>query len=322
MSNPAALYDAIQSEIGNVLIGNRDVVEGLTISLLTKGHLLIEGVPGTAKTTTANLFARVSGLDFRRIQMTPDILPADITGTEVYREQRGEFEIHRGPVFANLVVADEINRGTPKAQSALLEAMQERHVTIGGQTLTLADPFMVVATQNPIEMEGTYELPEAQRDRFQLKYKMDLLEREDEREFLNRFHDNPGLGPETVERVVDVDDLIEAREAVTKVFVSDAVREFLLDIVTATRNSPDIEHGASTRASLSLLTASKARAAIHGRNYVLPDDVLTLVGPALTHRLVLSSDAQLSDRDVDEIIEEILEEVDTPEAKSPASSPE
>lgn len=322
MSNPAALYDSIQSEIGNVLIGNRDVVEGLTISLLTKGHLLIEGVPGTAKTTTANLFARVSGLDFRRIQMTPDILPADITGTEVYREQRGEFEIHRGPVFANLVVADEINRGTPKAQSALLEAMQERHVTIGGQTLTLADPFMVVATQNPIEMEGTYELPEAQRDRFQLKYKMDLLEREDEREFLNRFHDKPDLGPESVEQVVDVDDLVAAREAVTKVFVSDAVREFLLDIVAATRNSPDIEHGASTRASLSLLTASKARAAIHGRNYVLPDDILTLVGPALTHRLVLSSDAQLSDRDVDEVIEEILEEVDTPEAKSPASSPE
>ncbi|MDS0295312.1 AAA family ATPase [Halogeometricum luteum] len=322
MSNPAALYDAIQSEMGDVLIGNRDVVEGLTISLLTKGHLLIEGVPGTAKTTTANLFARVSGLDFRRIQMTPDILPADITGTEVYREQRGEFEIHRGPVFANLVVADEINRGTPKAQSALLEAMQERHVTIGGQTLTLADPFMVVATQNPIEMEGTYELPEAQRDRFQLKYQMDLLDREDEREFLDRFHDTPGLGPDTVEQVVSVDDLIDAREAVTKVFVSDAVREFLLDIVTATRSSPDIEHGASTRASLSLLTASKARAAIHGRNYVLPDDVLTLVEPALTHRLVLSADAQLSDRSVDEIIGEILEEVDTPEAKSPTSSAE
>ncbi|MDS0300266.1 MoxR family ATPase [Halogeometricum sp. S1BR25-6] len=320
MSDPAALYDAIQSEIGDVLIGNRDVVEGLTISLLTKGHLLIEGVPGTAKTTTANLFARVSGLDFRRIQMTPDILPADITGTEVYREQRGEFEIHRGPVFANLVVADEINRGTPKAQSALLEAMQERHVTIGGQTLTLSDPFMVVATQNPIEMEGTYELPEAQRDRFQLKYRMDLLDREDEREFLNRFHDNPELGPETTEQVVDPDDLVEAREVVTEVFVSDAVREFLLDIVAATRDSPDIEHGASTRASLSLLTASKARAAIHGRNYVLPDDVLTLVKPALTHRLVLSSDAQLSDRSVDEIIEEILDAVETPEAKSPTSS--
>lgn len=322
MSSSGALYDAIYEEVCDVLIGNEEVIEGLTISLLTKGHLLIEGPPGTAKTTTANLFARATGLDYNRIQMTPDILPADITGTEVYREHSGEFETHRGPVFSNVVVADEINRGTPKAQSALLEAMQERHVTIGRKTIELPNPFMVVATQNPIEMEGTYELPEAQRDRFQLKYTMGLLDRDDERQFLDRFNDEPDLGSESVQQVVDPSVVGEARAEVKSIYVSDPLKEYLLDLVAATRSSQDVLHGASTRATLSILNASKARAAIHNRDYVIPDDVLAMIEPGLTHRLVLSSDAELSDRSVDEVLAEVVSNVKPPEAKQPTSSAE
>ena len=196
MTEPEAVHEAIEREAARVLIGNEDIVEGITIAALTGGHILLEGVPGVAKTTIANLFARSSGLEYHRIQMTPDILPADITGTHVYREQTGEFELQRGPVFANLVVADEINRATPKTQSALLEAMQEGTVTIEGETLRLPDPFMVIATQNPIEMEGVFTLPEAQRDRFQLKLLVDLPDRDDERELLDRFDTSPRAGPE------------------------------------------------------------------------------------------------------------------------------
>ncbi|RDI69687.1 AAA family ATPase [Halopelagius longus] len=313
MSDPAELYDSIREEVSTVLIGNERILEGLTVSLLTRGHLLLEGVPGIGKTMTANLFARATGLDYNRIQFTPDILPADITGTEIYREQTAEFEVRRGPVFSNLVVADEINRATPKAQSALLESMQERQVTIGGETFSLPNPFMVVATQNPIEMDGTFELPEAQRDRFQLKYTMEHLEWDDEREFIDRFHANPELGAGDVQRVVSVDDLLAAQSAVESVHVAEPVREFLLEVVTATRESEEILHGASTRATLSLLNATKAYAAIHGRNYVIPDDVLTMVKPAFVHRIILTTDAELNERDPADVLGTVVESVDPPE---------
>ncbi|ELY37695.1 AAA family ATPase [Natronorubrum tibetense] len=312
--DPAATYDALQDEIGRVLIGNESAIEHLTIALLTRGHVLLEGVPGIAKTTLANLFARVSGLEYNRIQMTPDIVPADITGTHVYRESTGDFTLQRGPIFANLVVADEINRATPKTQSALLEGMQERHVTIEGETLSLPTPFMVIATQNPIEIEGVFELPEAQRDRFQFKLTVDLPERAVERQLLDQFDDDPELGPEDVEQVVEVGELLAARETVADVYVAPAIKEYVLDLVTATRDHPDVTHGASPRATLAFLHSTKARAAIHGREYVIPDDVKELAEVILAHRLVLSTDADLSDVSRDEIVTEVVETVTPPGA--------
>ena len=314
--DPQAVYDALHEEAGRVLVGNDDVIEHLTISILTRGHVLLEGVPGIAKTTISELFARASGLDHRRIQMTPDIVPADITGTNIYRENLGEFELQRGPVFSNVVVADEINRATPKTQSALLEAMAERQVTIEGETLELPSPFMVVATQNPIEMEGVFELPEAQRDRFQFKLRLDLPERIDERTLLDRFESQPELGPENVEQAVSADDLLTAREAVTEVYIADAVREYVLDLVRATREHPDVEHGASPRATLQFTTTTKARAAIHGRSYVIPDDVKALAESILTHRLVLNADADLSGVDPADVVTDVLETVDAPSAET------
>lgn len=312
MSEPEELYTTLYDEMSTILVGKERLVEGLTIALLTRGHVLLEGVPGVAKTTVAELFARTTGLEHTRIQMTPDVLPADITGTHVYRQSTGEFELQRGPVFANLVVADEINRATPKTQSALLESMQEHRVTIEGETLSLPEPFLVVATQNPIEMEGVFELPEAQRDRFQFKLTADLPERDDERIILDRFDDAPTLSPDTVEQVVSIDDLLAAREAVTDIHTEDSVKEYILDLVAATRSHPEVEHGGSPRASLAFLNAAKARAAINGRDYVIPDDVKTLAEPILVHRLVLNVDASLSDVTVDEVITDVLDAVEPP----------
>jgi len=315
MSEPEEVYDALQDEIGTVLVGNEDLIEHLTVALLTRGHVLLEGVPGVAKTTVANLFAETTGLAYNRIQMTPDILPADITGTQIYRDNIGEFELQRGPVFGNVVVADEINRATPKAQSALLEAMQEGHVTIDGQTLSLPDPFMVVATQNPIEMEGTFELPEAQRDRFQFKLVVDVPQREHERELLDRFDSDPTLDANAVSQVVTTEQLLELREQIAEYYVDDAVKEYILSLVEETRTSPDIEVGGSPRASLTLLNAGKARAAIHGREYVIPDDIKTLAKPVFRHRLVLSTDAELTDQTPDAVIDSILQSVPTPQGE-------
>jgi len=312
MTDPATLYESIAEEAGSVLIGNDHVLEGLTIAALTRGHVLLEGVPGVAKTTAANLFARTTGLQYNRVQMTPDILPADITGTYVYREQTGEFELRRGPIFANVVVADEINRATPKTQSALLEAMQEENVTVEGETLPLPEPFLVIATQNPIEMEGTFELPEAQRDRFDLKLTVDIPERTQEAELLDRFEDDPEMGPDSVEQAVSREDLLSAREAVTDVYIDDSVHEYILDLVAASRDSPDTAHGASPRASLAFLNASRARAAIHGRDYVIPDDVKSLAEPILGHRLVLNTEADLSDVTPDEVVADVVDGVETP----------
>jgi len=315
MSEPAALYDAISDETGTVLIGTDRLLERLTVGLLTRGHVLLEGVPGVAKTTIATAFARATGLDSHRIQMTPDILPADITGTHVYREETGSFDLQRGPVFTNLVVADEINRATPKTQSALLEAMQERTVTIEGETLSLPEPFMVIATQNPIEMEGTFELPEAQRDRFQLKLTVDLPDREDERELLDRFDSDPDLGPDAVTQVVDRTDLDAAREAVAEVHVADPVAEYILDLVAATRTTSAVVHGVSPRGTLALLDASKALAAIRGREYVIPDDVKAIADAVLAHRLVLSTDAELDGTDPRGIVADVITGVEPPESR-------
>jgi len=312
--DPAWIYDEVSTEIERVLIGNAEIVEKLTISLLTRGHILLEGVPGVAKTTLANAFARASGLAYNRIQMTPDILPADITGTHVYRENLGEFELERGPVFANVVVADEINRATPKTQSALLEAMEERNVTIRGETLALPEPFMVIATQNPLEMEGVFELPEAQRDRFQLKLTMGLPDHEEERELVRRFDADPTLSSEAVRQVVSAEALLAAREQVAGVHVASPVVDYTLELVEATREHPETAHGASPRATLAFLDTAKARAAINGRAYAVPDDVKALAEAVLVHRVVLTADANLGDVAPGDIIADILERIDPPSA--------
>jgi MoxR-like ATPase len=310
--DPAGAYDALVDEISTVLVGNETVIEHFTISLLTGGHVLVEGIPGVAKTTAANAFARALGLDYRRVQMTPDLLPADITGTHVYRDATGEFQLERGPVFSNLVVADEINRATPKTQSALLEAMQEGTVTIEGDTQQLPDPFIVIATQNPIEMEGTFALPEAQRDRFQFKLTIDIPERGGERELLDRFDADASLGPEDVSQVLSPQQIADLREDVEDVRVADEVKEYILDVVAAVRDSDHVQVGASPRASLAFLNAGKARAAVRGRDYVIPDDVKALVQPVLRHRVVLSTEADLGDRHVDDILREALDGVPVP----------
>ncbi|WP_254546099.1 AAA family ATPase [Halomarina pelagica] len=309
---PAEFYSALKSEVETVLVGNTDIVEGLTIALLTRGHVLLEGVPGVAKTTMATLFARASGLESGRIQMTPDVLPADITGTHIYREKTGEFELHRGPVFTNVLIADEINRATPKSQSALLEAMQERSVTIEGETLSLPNPFLVVATQNPIEMVGTFELPEAQRDRFQQRLVVSLPDREDERRIVDAFDERPTLGPDAVEAVATPDELRAYRERLDEVHVESSVKEYILDLVAASRDHPDVRHGTSPRASLALLNTSKARAMLHGRPYVIPDDVKELAHQVITHRLILDTDAELSDTSPEAVVDDLLERVDPP----------
>ncbi|MFP9062086.1 AAA family ATPase [Natrialbaceae archaeon A-chndr2] len=317
---PQACYEAIKNEAERVLVGNETIIEHLTIALLTRGHVLLEGVPGVAKTTIATLFARTTGLEHRRIQMTPDILPADITGTTVYRQHVGEFDLQRGPIFANVVVADEINRATPKTQSALLEAMQERHVSIEGETLALPTPFLVVATQNPIEMEGVFELPEAQRDRFQFKLTVDIPPRSDERELLDRFDDNPELEADAVEQVIDTDDIFAARAAVSSVYVAPPVKEYIIDLVTASRTHSDVAHGGSPRATLAFLHAGKARAAIHGRSYVIPDDVKSLAEPTLVHRLVLSTDAELGNVSPASVVRDLLEMIEPPSGELDAST--
>jgi MoxR-like ATPase len=312
MTDPAAIRDAIRAEAEQVLVGNASVIDSLTIALLTRGHVLLEGVPGIAKTTIANLFARASGLEYRRVQMTPDILPADITGSHVYREATGEFNLQRGPVFANVVVADEINRATPKTQSALLEAMEERQATIEGETFELPQPFVVIATQNPIEMEGTFELPEAQRDRFQQKLIVDLPDRDHERELFERFQSDPFLGPEAAEQVVEPQDILDAQRTVSDVHVADELREYVLDVVRATRTHEAIEYGASPRATLAFLNGGRARAAIEGREYVLPGDVKALAEPVLAHRLVLTTDAELGGRTPRDVVRAIVDDVATP----------
>jgi MoxR-like ATPase len=312
MTAASELYDRLVDEIGVVLVGREEVVRGLTIALLTRRHVLLEGVPGVAKTTLASLFARASGLDHRRIQMTPDVLPADITGTKVYRQSTGTFEVTKGPVFANVVVTDEINRATPKTQSALLEAMEEGTVTIEGETFALPQPFVVVATQNPIEIEGTFELPKAQRDRFMLKYVLDLPTAEEELRMLDRFDADPDLDASDVEQVVTPAVIDRARTEAQAVYVDAKVKRYILDLVTETRRHSDVAYGVSPRGSLSLLHGSKALAAIEGRDYVVPDDVKTLAPAVLAHRLGLTPDALLGDASERDVVAEITERVAPP----------
>lgn len=314
MTDPNEVFAVLRDEISKVLVGKEDLIEHLTIALLTRGHVLLEGAPGIAKTTTANLFARVLGLEYSRIQMTPDLLPADIIGSHIYREGAGEYEVRKGPIFSNIVVADELNRATAKTQSALLEAMAEGHVTIEGDTFGLPEVFLVIATQTPIEMEGTYELPEVQRDRFQFKLTVNRPTREEEFELLNRFDDDPTLDTAEVDQVLTAEDISTAREELTNVYIDDRVKQYILDFIDTAGETETVSMEVSPRATLAFQNAAKARAAIRGRSYVLPDDIKALAQPILIHRLVLDADAELSGVTTQDIVQELIKEIDAPEA--------
>jgi MoxR-like ATPase len=313
----SAFVDDLTAEIGKVIVGQRLMIERLMIGLLTGGHVLLEGVPGLAKTLAVKTLAQAVQCRFSRIQFTPDLLPADLTGTMVYNPRDGSFTPKRGPVFANLVLADEVNRAPAKVQSALLEAMQEQQVTIGDQTHALEHPFLVLATENPIEQEGTYPLPEAQVDRFMLKLHVGYPSRDEEREILERM--SGGRTPE-VRPVVGPEAILRAREAAAVVYVDDKIKEYALDIVFATRE-PDrfgldlrelVAYGASPRASIYLVQAAKAHAFLRGRGYVTPEDVKAIALDVLRHRVILTYEAEAEELTSDAIARRILDSIEVP----------
>lgn len=309
---------ALTAEIGKVIVGQKYLIERLLVGLLANGHILIEGVPGLAKTYAVKSLAGAISARFQRIQFTPDLLPADIIGTQIYNQRTGEFTARKGPVFANFVLADEINRAPPKVQSALLEAMQERQVTIGEQTFKLDEPFLVLATQNPIEQEGTYPLPEAQADRFLLKLKVGYPTKEEEKQIVERM--TRGAEPKT-EPVVDIPTILRARELCTKIYVDEKLKDYILNLVFATRFpkehnladlAPLIRYGASPRASIYLLTAARALAFLKRRGFVIPEDIKELAYDVLRHRIILTYEAEAEELTTDDIIRRVLEGVEVP----------
>lgn len=300
----------VRGNIGRVIVGKEGAANLLLIALFSEGHILIEDVPGMGKTVMARALARSIDCSFARIQGTADLLPSDVTGISYFNQKRNEFEFRPGPIFASIVLADEINRATPRTQSALLEAMQERQVTVDGQTMPLPRPFMLVATQNPIELEGTFPLPEAQVDRFLLRMRIDYPGRDDERTMLYRFQQAQPL--ETLMPVITGDALLALMPTVHAVQVAESIANYLLAIVRATREHPALDLGASPRAALALFRASQSLAAISGRPFVLPDDVKQLTQPVLAHRLVVSAQSRLHGQDATQILDEILESTPVP----------
>jgi MoxR-like ATPase len=314
----SAFVDLLRMEIGKVIIGQRQMVDRLLIGLLGNGHILLEGVPGLAKTTAIKTLAASTSAVFRRIQFTPDLLPADLVGTMIYNQRTGEFQTRQGPIFANFILADEINRSPAKVQSALLEAMQERQVTIGEQTFKLPDPFLVMATQNPIEQEGTYPLPEAQVDRFMLKVTIDYPKREEE---LLIMRQQIAAELPTVSPVVSREDIIRARAAMPVVYMDEKIERYILDIVEATRRpkefrlerlAPYIAYGGSPRASINLAIAGKAHAFIQRRGYVIPEDIRAICFDVLRHRVAVSYEAEAEEITSETIIQEILDTIEVP----------
>jgi MoxR-like ATPase len=314
----SAWVEPLRREIGRVIIGQKSMVNSLLVALLADGHVLLDGVPGLAKTLTLKSLAEAIDTGFQRIQFTPDMLPADIIGTEIFRPGSAEFIVKHGPIFSNLILADEINRAPSKVQSALLEAMQERQVTIGESTYALPAPFMVLATQNPIEQEGTYPLPEAQVDRFMLKVVIDHPSIEEERAILDLAGNlEPQVRPNTV---VDADDILGARQVVTAIHMDDRIKDYIVTLVYATRDperfgldlEPYIENGASPRATINLTVASKAVAFLNGRGYVTPQDVKTVAMDILRHRVSISYEAEAEDITSEKLVSRILETIPVP----------
>ncbi len=299
----------VLSEVSRVIVGYGEILQQLFIALLVNGHVLLEGVPGLGKTVMAKTFAKTLGISFRRVQFTPDLLPSDITGTKIFDQNEGSFVLQKGPLFANIVLADEINRSAPKTQAALLEAMAERQITIEGETLPLEKPFMVVATENPVEMEGTYPLPEAQLDRFIMKVWLDYPSQEEEVDIMRR--QISGESP-SVTAITSGEEILAAQKLMNMVYIDDRILKYIRDIVLKTRNHPQIALGCGPRASLVLMKCSKARAAILGRVYVTPDDVRALIMPALNHRILLKPEAELEGLDVKSVLKNIVEDIPIP----------
>jgi len=293
-----------------VLVGQRELVDGLLVALLCQGHVLVEGVPGLAKTTAVRTFARVLDLSFRRIQFTPDLLPADLLGTQVYEPAHSTFRLHKGPLFHQVILADEINRAPAKVQSALLEAMEERQVTLAGETLRLPEPFLVMATQNPVEQEGVYPLPEAQVDRFMLKLRVDYPTREEELEIV-RSRTSPGV-LEDPAPALSASDVMSVRETVRRVHVEPSLMDYAVALVARSRSLSAVELGGSPRASIYLIEAARARAYLDQRDYVLPDDVKRVAPSVLRHRLLLTYEAAAEGQTPDGVVRELLAAVPTP----------
>jgi MoxR-like ATPase len=313
-----AFVQPLMEEMGKVIVGQKYLLERLVISLLANGHVLLEGVPGIAKTLAIKTLSETLNVNFSRIQFTPDMLPADVTGTQIYNPQSGEFTTRQGPVFANLLLADEINRAPAKVQSALLEAMQEKQVTIGDKTYPLPQPFLVMATENPIEQEGTYQLPEAQVDRFMLKVVMDYPTQKEERQILEDWAKTEGTP--TAEQVVTVEQILTARKVVDTIYVDDKVKEYIVNLVCATRdpgvfNVPAeglIQLGASPRATIYLTLASKAHAFLQGRGYVTPQDVKAIAPDVMRHRIQVSYEAEAEDKTSDHVLALFLDHMPVP----------
>ncbi len=314
----SVIVQTITAEISKAIVGQNYLVSRMLVGLLANGHLLIEGVPGLAKTYAVRTVAAAVKARYQRIQFTPDLLPSDIVGTLIYNQKTGEFITSKGPIFANFILADEINRTPPKVQSALLEAMQERQVTIGEQTFKLDDPFLVLATQNPIEQEGTYPLPEAQLDRFLLKIKITYPSKEEEKEIVERI---AGAGEPKIKPVIDTSDIIKARELCKSIYIDKKIKDYIVDLVFATREPEKyglkelkglVRFGASPRASINLTTAARALAFLKRRGFVIPEDVKELAGDILRHRIILSYEAEAEEVSTDDVIQKILAGVEVP----------
>ncbi|HAO67316.1 MAG TPA: ATPase [Verrucomicrobiales bacterium] len=318
VKDASGFLQPLLTEINKVVVGQKYLIERLVVGMLADGHVLLEGVPGLAKTTSVKALANGLNVDFSRIQFTPDMLPADVIGTQIYNPQSGDFTTRRGPVFANIVLADEINRAPAKVQSALLEAMQEGQVTIGSESYPLSDPFLVLATQNPIEQEGTYPLPEAQVDRFMLKLRIDYPTRDEERQILDLMA-RTGSSP-VAQPVVQGEQILKARKVINEIYIDDKVKDYIVDLVCCTR-APDtynidlgdfIQLGASPRATISLTLAAKAYAFLRGRGYVTPQDVKSIGMDVLRHRVAVTFEAEAEERTSESIIQTIFDELPVP----------
>ena len=310
MQNIQTFSERLIRNLEKVIVGKRQPVEMIVIGLLCQGHILIEDVPGVGKTVLARSLAKSLGCSFNRLQFTPDMLPSDVTGVSIYNQSKRTFEFRPGPVFAQIVLVDEINRATPKTQAALLEAMEERQVTVDGETHPLPRPFMVLATQNPIEYEGTFPLPEAQLDRFLLRVRLGYPSPSDEIEILERQQLRHPI--ETLKSVIKVEELLDAMEAIKQVYVSAPVKKYVVDLINRTRQNQDVYLGASPRGSLGLFRAGQAYAALQGRDFVLPDDIQKLAGSVLAHRVIVGPAARLRELSAERIVSEIVETLAVP----------
>lgn len=312
LSDKEQIIYLLREEVNKMIVGQDYMVDRILIGLMTGGHILLEGVPGLAKSLTASTIAKVSGVDYKRIQFTPDLLPADILGTEIYNQKNGEFVIKKGPIFSNLILADEINRAPAKVQSALLEAMQEKQVTIGDTTYKLERPFLVIATQNPLEEQGTYPLPEAQQDRFMMKLKIEYPNRSEESKIIDRFS-MEGYYEPNLRKILSCRDILELRQQINSIYIDENVKNYVLDIVLKSREkSRYIACGASPRASINLIKSAKGRAFLEGRDYVVPDDIKSMAFDVLRHRILLSYEAEADNVTSEDIITAILEQVNLP----------